>query len=156
MPWTGEITSSMENCMIFSKDKWLSLSKKNLQVHDHRSKYYFSTHLFFTDSRQKRTFSWFDFQLPWLKVNWVNSVVVFSSWSFHKPICVTKTKSQCSENFPFQNQWVWMIDCGQGLWTGKTNYTLIKKCWAMQPSALNDNQLVHVFLDPARSPCKRL
>ena len=55
----------------------------------------------------------------------VNSAVVFSYFpqiDLHE----VETKGFCSRNFFFHNQEAWVIDCGQGLWTGTTLSVRIK------------------------------
>lgn len=75
-----------------------------------------STHLLFKDSQQKkRLITCFDFQLPTVVETKLSELCSCLLIYFQDLICVTETISQCSGNFPFQNQKVWMIDCGQGL-----------------------------------------
>lgn len=96
-----------------------------------------NTHLLFKDSKQKKgLITCFDFQLPKAVESKLSELCSCLLIYFHQLICVTETKSQCSGNFSFQNQKVKMIDCGQGLWTGTTQCTLIIKCWIMNPLIL--------------------
>ena len=76
----------------------------------------FGTHLLLKDSQQKQMDDRLVLFAATVAQSKLSKLCRLHSPSFHELICIRKTKGH-SGNFPFHNQQVKNIDCGQGLWT---------------------------------------